>query len=157
MPNDNEWQRVTSSGTINGNEWFNEWQRVIQQETTNDNEWQRVTKNDNKCNGWLNEWIRMRVSKIEWSYVSIETKGQSGRPICFLNNFFQFCLQYVTTVRISRLQMFFEICVLKVCNIHREKRLCWNLLLVKLETWSPINLLERDSNTDVFLWILRTI
>ena len=62
----------------------------------------------------------MRVSKIERFYVSRETKGQTGRPIRFLNNFIQFCMQYITTIRISRSQMFFEIGVLKVCNIHRE-------------------------------------
>ena len=38
----------------------------------------------------------------------------------FLNNFIQFSMQYVTTIRTSRSQMFFEIGVLKVCNIHRE-------------------------------------
>ena len=69
---------------------------------------------------WSNEWIRMRVSKIEWFYVSKETKGQSGRPIRFLNNFIQFSMQYITTIRTSRSQMFFEIGVLKVCNIHRK-------------------------------------
>ena len=64
--------------------------------------------------------MRMRVSKIEWFYVSKETKGQSGRPIRFLNNFIQFSMQYITTIRTSRSQMFFEIGVLKVCNIHRK-------------------------------------
>ena len=62
----------------------------------------------------------MIVSKIECFYVSKETKGQSGRPMRFLNNFIQFSMQYVTTIRTSRSQMFFEIDVLKVCNIHRE-------------------------------------
>ena len=64
--------------------------------------------------------MRMRVSKIEWFYVSKETKDQSGRPIRFLNNFIQFSMQYITTIRTSRSQMFFEIGVLKVCNIHRK-------------------------------------
>ena len=62
----------------------------------------------------------MRVTKIELFYVSKGTKGQSGRPICFLNNFIQFSIQYITTIRISRLQMFFGESVLKVCNIHRK-------------------------------------
>ena len=62
----------------------------------------------------------MRISKIEWFYVSRETKGQSGRQIHFLNNFIQFWMQYVTTIRTSSSQMFFEIGVLKVCNIHSE-------------------------------------
>ena len=62
----------------------------------------------------------MRVSKIEWFYVSKETKDQSGRPIRFLNNFIQFSMQYITTIRTSRSQMFFEIGVLKVSNIHKK-------------------------------------
>ena len=62
----------------------------------------------------------MRVSKIEWFYVSKETKGQSGRPIRFLNNFIHFSMQYITTIRTSRSQMFFEIGVLKLYNIHRK-------------------------------------
>ena len=59
----------------------------------------------------------MRVNKIEWFYVSKETKDQSRRPIRLLNSFFQFSMQYKTTMRTSRSQMFFETGVLKVCNI----------------------------------------
>ena len=62
----------------------------------------------------------MRASKIEGFYVSKETKGQYKRPIPFLNNFIQFSIQYITTIRTSRSQMLFEIDVLKVCNIHRK-------------------------------------
>ena len=62
----------------------------------------------------------MRLSKIEWFYVPKETKSQPWRPIRFLNNFIQFSMEYVTTIRTSRSQMFFEIGVLKVCNIHRK-------------------------------------
>ena len=47
-----------------------------------------------------------------------ETKGQSGRLIRFLNIFIQFSMQYITTIRTNRSQMFFEIGVLEVCNIH---------------------------------------
>ena len=32
----------------------------------------------------------------------------------------QFSMQYITAIRSSRSQMFFEIGVLKVCNIHRK-------------------------------------
>ena len=60
----------------------------------------------------------MRVSKIDWFYISKETKGQSGRPIRFLNNVSIFSMQYITTIRTSSSQMFFETDVLKVCNIH---------------------------------------
>ena len=40
--NDNEWQRMTTSGTMSENEWYNEWQRVVQRVATNANEWQWV-------------------------------------------------------------------------------------------------------------------
>ena len=114
-----EWERVTTSDI----EWYNEWERVIQRVTTSgtvrDNEWQRMTSNKKwqwvtaNDSEWWNEWIRMKVGKIEWFL-------QSGRPIRFLNNFIQFSMQYITTIKTSGSQMFFKICVLKVCNIHRE-------------------------------------
>ena len=34
--------------TTNDNQWYNEWQRVITSGTTNGNKRQRVTKNDNE-------------------------------------------------------------------------------------------------------------
>ena len=69
--------------TLNDNDWYNEWQR-------DDNNNKMTISNSE----WENEWIRMRVSIIEWFYVSKETKGQSGRPINLLNNFIQFSMQY---------------------------------------------------------------
>ena len=45
---------------------------------------------------------------------------RNKRPIWFLNNFIQFSMQHITTIRSSRSQMFFEIGVLKVWNIHRK-------------------------------------
>ena len=80
---------------------------------------------------------------------------RNKRSIWYLNNFIQFSMQHITTIRSSRSQMFLEIGVLKVCNIHR-KRLCWSLFLVKFQAWRPVALLKRDSNRDVFLWILRS-
>ena len=38
---------------------------------------------------------------------------------------------------------------------HSEKHLCWNLFLINLQIWSSTTWLKRDSNTDIFLWILR--
>ena len=105
----NEWQRVVNWVTTNDNEWQwmktsnNEWQQV----TKNDNEWQRMTASD-KANV-----KRIRVRKIEWFYVSKWNKR-------FLNNFIQFFMQYITTIRSSRSQIFFEIGVFKICNIHRK-------------------------------------
>ena len=59
MSRDNEWQRMTTSGSkwqlvvqrmkTNGNEWYNEWQRT----TTVNIEWQRMATNDND---WYNDW-----------------------------------------------------------------------------------------------------
>ena len=80
----------------------------------------------------LNQWESMGFPKlkimiiykktdewyIEWPGM---TKTQSGRPIHFLNNFIQFSMQYITTIKTSRLQMFFEIGVLKVCNVLRKR------------------------------------
>ena len=130
---------------------------MVQQVTTNDNklqpviknyiEYQQMTTNDkkNEC-----EW-----EQVEGFFVSKETKGQCGRPMHFLHNFIQLSMQYITTVRTSRSQMFFEIVVLKVCNIYRKAPVLESFL-VKLQSWRLINLLKRDSNTDVFLWILQT-
>ena len=82
----------------------------------------------------------MRVSKIEWFYVSKETKSQSGSLICFLNNFIKFSVQYITTTRTSCLVMFFEIGILKVCNIHRKALMLESLFskVASLETYKFI-------------------
>ena len=37
---DNNWQRMTASGTKSDKEWYNEWQGV----KTNENGWQYVTR-----------------------------------------------------------------------------------------------------------------
>ena len=57
-----------------------------------------------------------------------KAKIQSARAIGFLNDFIQFSVQYITTIRISCLQMFFEIGVLKVCKIHRKAPVLESLL-----------------------------
>ena len=60
---DNEWQRVTTSGTTSDNkwqpmttsdnEWFNKWQRVTTSNTTSDNKSQWVPASDSS--GTTNE------------------------------------------------------------------------------------------------------
>ena len=45
---------------------------------------------------------------------------RSKRQIRFLNNLIQLSMQYITTIRTSRWQMFFETGVFNVCNIHRK-------------------------------------
>ena len=69
--NDNEWQRITMSGTTNHNEWYNESQRVTTSDTTSDNEWQRITTSGAMND---NEWKWMRASKREWLWFQNETK-----------------------------------------------------------------------------------
>ena len=44
---------------------------------------------------------------------------------------------------------------LKYFAIFAAKHLCWSLFLIKLQAWRP--LLKRDSNTNVFLWILQNL
>ena len=51
------------------------------------------------------------------------------------------------------MQTFFKIDVLKNFAIFTGKHLCWILSLIKLQAFKL--LLKRDSNTDVFLWILQ--
>ena len=59
-------------------------------------------------------------------------------------------------LRSSCLQMFFKIGVLKNFAIFTGEYLFWSLFLIKLQlAIRPATLLKTDSNTDVFLWILR--
>ena len=44
---------------------------------------------------------------------------------------------------------------LKIWKYFSGKHLCRSLFLIKLQVWRPATLSKRDSNTDVFLWILR--
>ena len=71
----------------------------------------------------------------------------------FVTNHHQ--LQYHVLLRSSRSQRFFKIGVLKNLTILTGKHLCWCLVLIKLHGLRPATLLKRDSNIDVFLWVLR--
>ena len=57
--------------------------------------------------------------------------------------------------RSRRSQKFFKIDISKNFAIFIGKRLCWSLFLIKFHAFRPSALLTRDSNTCVFLWILR--
>ena len=59
------------------------------------------------------------------------------------------------TLKCSRWQMFFRIGVLNNFAMFKGKQLSWSLFLIKSQTSRPANLLKRDSNSSVFLWILR--
>ena len=66
------------------------------------------------------------------------TKVQYARPVRFLNNFIQFSMQYITAIRTNRSQMFFEIGVLKACNIHRKTPVLESLFSKVLEGYKFI-------------------
>ena len=123
---DNEWQRVTTSGTTSDDEW----QRVVQRVTTNDNEWQRMTTSDNEwqrvvqrvttndnewCSKWQrvtrsnttsdNEWQQIAMSDSEWQQWHNQWKRHSTlqgmddcRPLSYKN-------RHTTTSRDGWLQL----------------------------------------------------
>ena len=53
------------------------------------------------------------------------------------------------------LEVFYEKAVLKNFAIFTGKHLCWSLFLIKLQTFRPDS--KKDSNTDIFLWMLRNV
>ena len=76
---------------------------------------------------------------------------------------------YILRKRVQKLETAFLRCFQNRCskNFRRKKEkfsqeiitgknLCWSLFLVKAQVFTPVILLKRDSNTGVFLWILRT-
>ena len=56
--------------------------------------------------------------------------------------------------RNSPSHIFFEIDVLENFTIFTRKQLCWSLFLM---AFSSATLLKRDSNTGVYLWILKNV
>ena len=52
-------------------------------------------------------------------------------------------------------EVFLKKAVLINFAIITGKYVCWSLFLKKLQAWRHATLIERDSNTGVFLWILR--
>ena len=44
--NDNEWQQLTTSSTINDNEWYSKWQRMTASGKTIENEWEQGKERD---------------------------------------------------------------------------------------------------------------
>ena len=68
-----------------------------------------------------------------------------------LNNLIQFFMQYITTIRSSRSQMVFEIDIFKVLQHSKENTCVEVSFKSKLQALRPATLLEKDSNTEVFL------
>ena len=54
-------------------------------------------------------------------------------------------------------EVFCKKAILKNFTIFTGKPLCWILFLIKLQAFRPANLLKRDSNTRVFLRILKIL
>ena len=50
-----------------------------------------------------------------------------------------------------------KITIVNTFAIFRRKCLFWSPFLIKLQELRPATLLKRDSNTDVFLWILQNL
>ena len=53
------------------------------------------------------------------------------------------------------LKLFCKKGVLRNFASFTEKRFCWSLFLIELQTFRPASLLKRDSNIDAFLWDLQ--
>ena len=69
-------------------------------------------------------------------------------------NINKFLAKSISGSRSSRLQMIYEIDVLKDFAVLTGKHLCWSLFLITLQAFRSVNLLERDSITGVFLWLI---
>ena len=75
----------------------------------------------------------------------------------FISIWLSVTLKNFAVYRTSCEQMFLKIGVLNKFAIFTGKHLCWSIFLIKLEAWNPANLFIRDSNTVVFLWIVRKV
>ena len=148
--NDNQWQRVTTNDSVTTSD--NEWKRVVQRVTTNDNEWpfrliflffqireEPTTKHpkENSLNLEEDLWRRPIELRAETSTQKeiLTVRSRNCRSSCS--------------------QIFIKISVLKNFAIFTGKHLCWSLFLRKLQVLKPASLLKGDSNTVIFLWILR--
>ena len=146
---DNEWQRMTTND--------NEWQRVVQRMTASDNEWQWVTISANFSFFQIRKEPTTKHPKENslnleedlWKR-PIELRGETSTQEEILTVRSRNC-------RSSCSQIFIKISVLKNFAIFTGKHLCWSLFLRKLQVLKPASLLKRDSNTGVFLWILRNL
>ena len=174
---DNEWYNERQPTTTNDNEWYT---IVVQRVTTNDNEWQRMTKNDNERQGMTtsgttsdNEWQRVTISaNFSFFFQKKEepaTKHLKENSLNLEEDLWRRPIELraetstqeeILTVRIrncrsSCSQIIIKIIVDKSFAIFTGKHLCWSPFLRKLQVLKPASLLKGDSNTGVFLWILR--
>ena len=107
----------------------------------------------------------MKMKKnISWRYMKKEN-GRRTWQYLYTYIPFHMMLQYLERrkasqlffliFRSSRSQMFFKTGFPKNFMIFTRKHPRWNLFLIKLQAFRAATLLKRDSNTGVFLWILR--
>ena len=85
----------------------------------------------------------LQTNASKCTYIKIknckcEGRGVTGKTYCLKS-------------RSSRLQVFFEIGVLKIFVNITGKYLCWSLFLIKFQVLTPATLLKRDFNKKVFL------
>ena len=146
-----EWQRMTMSATTSDNEW----QRMVQRVTTNGNEWQGVTILTNFSFSQIREEPTTKHPKENSLNVEedlwrrpIELRAETSTQEEILTVRSRNC-------RSSCSKIFIKISVLKYFAIFTGKHLCWSPFSRKLQVLNPANLLKGDSNTGVFLWILR--
>ena len=106
--------------------------------------------------------------KTEWSRASWKRKFFSATWV--LEWFFLFCFSendfftsyvacyFICSSRKTFKQSFTDVLntgVRKYSAIFTGQRLCWSLFLIKFQDWRPAFLFKSDSNTGVFLRILR--
>ena len=76
-----------------------------------------------------------------------------------LEAYFIWHISYISTDLLNKQKRPFadvlKIGILKKFAIITEKHLCWSLFLIKLQTWRPAALLNRDSSTGISMWILQ--
>ena len=148
---------MTTSGTTSGNEWYNEWQRM----TANYKEWQQETRN----NEWP-FWLIFLFFQIREETTTKHPKENSlnleedlwRRPIELRAE--TSTQEEILTVRSrncisSCSQIFIKISVLKIFAIFTGKQHAIFCNIPFLRKLKPASLLKGDSNTGVFLWILR--
>ena len=148
---------MTTSGTTSGNEWYNEWQRM----TANYKEWQQETRN--------NEWPFRLIFLFFQIREETTTKHSKENSLNLEEDLWRRPIELraetstqeeILTVRSrncisSCSQIFIKISVLKNFAIFTGKQHAIFCNIPFLRKLKPASLLKGDSNTGVFLWILR--
>ena len=111
--------------------------------------WRLINKN-------FLEWFLPIICKEHTLTKSTTTFSRSFPKLCF--ELRRECRQMPTTEHLvhqtdknSHRRCSIKKAVLKNLSIFIGKQLCWSLFLIKLPFFRPATLLERDSNTRVFL------